>query len=62
MASCHDMKKGEIYHCPDCGLELQVIAECTDCQKSSHDGSCECSEEDHDCCEMSCCGKPLVKK
>jgi hypothetical protein len=30
MPSCHDMRKGEIYVCPDCGIELQVVNECKD--------------------------------
>jgi hypothetical protein len=59
MASCHEMKKDEIYTCPDCGLELKVVAVCKDAGQG--DG-CECSEDDHDHCSIACCGKPLVKK
>lgn len=60
MASCHEMKKGEIYTCPDCGLELQVVSECKD---AGNDGACACGGEDeHEHCNISCCGKPLVKK
>lgn len=28
MANCCDMKKGEIYTCEDCDIELQVIKQC----------------------------------
>lgn len=52
--SCYDMKKGEIYICESCGLELQVLEEC--------DQSCKIGEA---CCEdpsFQCCGKPLALK
>ena len=29
MPNCTEMKTGEIYVCPDCGLELQVIKSCS---------------------------------
>lgn len=54
------MKKGEIYVCADCGLELEVIAECHDAEP---DSSCCCTEQEGgDDCNISCCGKPLAKK
>ncbi len=28
MASCHEMKMGQVYVCEGCGLELQVVKEC----------------------------------
>ncbi|MDX9721087.1 MAG: hypothetical protein RBU37_10075 [Myxococcota bacterium] len=60
MANCHEMKKGEIYVCKDCGLELQVVAECTDCHKSPED--CQCQDEHGHACKLMCCGVPLEKK
>ena len=57
MSSCHEMKKGEVYGCPGCGLELQVVAECTECTE----GGCEC-DGDEEACDISCCGHALVKK
>ena len=59
MLSCSEMKKGEVYMCQECGLELQVVKECTDTGTP---------EEKHACtpgsgtCTFSCCGKDLVKK
>jgi hypothetical protein len=55
MAHCHEMKAGQIFVCEDCGLELTVTKECT-----------ECSEEGEECCSgdciFSCCGSDLVLK
>ena len=49
---CHDMKKGLVYMCESCGLEIKVVKECTDC---CGDDVCGCN--------FSCCGKELkVKK
>ena len=36
MASCAQMKKGEIYACPGCGVELQVVKKCADEVKCAH--------------------------
>jgi hypothetical protein len=52
MASCSEMKVGEVYVCEDCGLELQVLKSCAD----SDAGACSCSEP------LSCCGQQLVLK
>jgi hypothetical protein len=54
MVGCSDMKKDQIYTCPSCGIELQVVKECT-----------ECAEDDTCCkdpCSFSCCGVPLMLK
>ena len=59
MPSCHDMKKGEIYVCKDCGLELQVVRECKDAGSPAED--CACHAEGNPC-TFSCCGGDLVKK
>lgn len=57
MVSCGDMKKGEVYTCDVCGLELEVKKECNcpdvdDCHPNHGDT----------CCEFECCGKPMHKK
>ena len=57
MVSCGDMKKGEVYACDVCGLELEVKNECNcpdidDCHPQHGDA----------CCEFECCGKPMHKK
>lgn len=53
---CHDMKKGQIYACEDCGLELQVVAECKEC--GTPQGECGCTEP----CIFQCCGDSLKLK
>jgi len=57
MAQCHEMKKGEIYACPECGIALQVVEECKDISKDT----CGCDISDLECA-FSCCGQELVKK
>ena len=57
MVSCGDMKKGEVYACDVCGLELEVKKE----------GNCPDIDDCHPhhgdaCCEFECCGKPMHKK
>jgi hypothetical protein len=59
MAGCHDLRKGEIYMCKDCGMELQVVNECKDVGIPAEE--CECHGEENPC-SIECCGKPLVKK
>ena len=53
------MKNGEVYVCPDCGIELQVIKECKDVGTPAE--SCDCQATDAPC-TFSCCGKELVRK
>ncbi|EGQ79150.1 hypothetical protein HMPREF9094_1821 [Fusobacterium animalis ATCC 51191] len=57
MVSCENMKKGEVYKCQSCGFEIEVKEAC-DCGTS---GNCETHDKNHECCEFTCCGKPLVK-
>lgn len=52
MATCADMKVGQVYVCGDCGLELKVVKEC-DCSSGAEE--CSCSAAD-------CCGGPLKLK
>ncbi len=62
MPTCHDMRKGESYYCPECGIELLVTVECKDVGKAASD--CSCLEDDpiQVCCAFNCCGKPLEKR
>jgi hypothetical protein len=55
MAGCQDMKVGQVYICPSCGIELQVKKECTECCGSV----ALCCD---DPCQFACCGIPLVLK
>jgi hypothetical protein len=59
MPNCHEMKKGDVYTCLDCGLELQVIKECKDYGNPPDRRSCHTSGG---ACSFSCCGKDLAKK
>lgn len=45
---CSEMKRGQIYVCGDCGLELKVVKEC------------DCSEDS--CTEPGCSGEGLTLK
>ena len=62
MPTCHEMRKGEIYYCPVCGIELLVVGECRDVGKSADE--CSCLKEDpiQVCCAFNCCGRPLEKR
>ncbi|MBN2123831.1 MAG: hypothetical protein JW821_06040 [Deltaproteobacteria bacterium] len=59
MANCHEMKKGEIYVCSECGLELQVVRECKDAGIPAEDCACHATA---DPCKFFCCGSDLKKK
>ena len=59
MSGCHDMRKGEIFVCEDCGMELKVIKECKDAGVDATECSCHTEENP---CSLECCGKPLIKK
>jgi len=52
MATCDELKKGYTLVCSDCGLELQVAKECTDCATNAK----SCSAES---CTFTCHGKPM---
>jgi hypothetical protein len=52
MANCADMKKGDLYVCKTCGLELQVSKACS-CGSSS---GAACTAP------LQCCGTDMVKK
>jgi len=56
MASCHEMKLGDIYVCEECRLELKVVKECQECE--AEEAACGCVEG----CNFSCCGEEMKKK
>jgi len=57
MPNCHEMRKGEIYVCEDCGLELQVISECKEVGTPASECGCHTSDEipDFTCCDTVSC-------
>ena len=57
MVGCNDMKMGQIYVCGECGIELKVVKECSECGTSK--SSCGCEEE---ACSFECCGEPMRPK
>ena len=60
MPNCHDLKKGEIYTCPDCKMEIQVIKECCDPSEASPDSPCfQPSSKEN---TLACCGQEMQKK
>ena len=52
MANCADMKKGDIYYCKSCGLELEVSKPCT----------CGSGGEHACTVPLQCCNKDMTKK
>lgn len=54
MAGCNNMKEGQVYICANCGIELKVVKECTECVE--HEKCC------NEPCSFECCGMPLVVK
>jgi hypothetical protein len=52
MASCSEVKAGEVYVCENCNLEIQVLKSCAD----DEEAACACAES------LACCGGPLVLK
>lgn len=57
MPNCTEMKAGEIYVCPDCGLELQVIKACGD--EGLHSDTCSLEGGG---CVLRCCDEELALK
>jgi len=51
MPTCHELKKGDILYCEDCGLELQVTKNCN----CAEEGACSDAG-------FTCCGGDLKKK
>ncbi|MBI0583645.1 MAG: hypothetical protein ISF22_05390 [Methanomassiliicoccus sp.] len=55
MPGCSDMKMDQVYVCGECGLELKVVKECTECGTEQSSQSCGCVQE----CSFDCCGSPM---
>ena len=53
MADCGDMKKGDVFFCKNCGLELEVTKSCS-CGTGGQSGSCTVP--------LQCCGGEMQKK
>ncbi len=58
MLSCHDVKKGDVLVCEECGLELKVVKEC---EEAETEEECCCDTDESDC-GFVCCGMDMVKK
>ncbi|MBN2495124.1 MAG: hypothetical protein JXR96_11070 [Deltaproteobacteria bacterium] len=59
MASCHEMKEGQIWYCESCGVELKVVKPC----KHGHKDADECGcHEEGETCGFTCCGQDLKLK
>jgi hypothetical protein len=54
MARCDEMREGDVFVCERCGLEIEVIEEC------SHDD--EDADETGRVEEFVCCGEPMSLK
>lgn len=52
MANCAEMKKGDIFVCNTCGLQLEVVNPCT------------CGTESEEACTvpLKCCNQDMTKK
>jgi hypothetical protein len=55
LTSCSQMKMNQVYYCEDCGIELKVVKECTECGTKVSTSACGCTEE----CSFECCGQPM---
>jgi hypothetical protein len=53
MINCSEMKRGEVYFCKTCGLELKVEKTCS-CGTSGQGGACSVP--------LQCCGGDMQKK
>jgi len=53
VTSCVDMKVGQLYACPECGVELQVAKSC---DESDHPS---CGPEQ---CTLMCCDQEMQLK
>ena len=59
MPNCHEMREGEVYACPDCGMELKVVKACK--SVGNTDDHCGCGSTGEPA-TLTCCGKELVKR
>ncbi len=56
MVRCDEMREGDIYVCEVCGLEIEVLEEC------SHEEGAEDNDETCAVEGFTCCGQPLTLK
>jgi hypothetical protein len=59
MINCHEMRRGDVLFCEECGLELQVVNECMEAGKEVQDCGCHSINS---ACTFTCCGHALKKK
>ena len=57
MAKCHDLKKGQVYGCEHCKLEMKVIREC-ECDDTPE--ACACLTQPGSCV-FKCCDEEMKK-
>ena len=55
MPRCDEMREGEVYYCEHCGLEIEVIEECSHDEDEEAEVVCRSDE-------FMCCGEPLTLK
>lgn len=55
MTRCDDMRQGDVYCCEECGLEVEVLEECTHEEDDESEESCSIEG-------FVCCGRPLTLK
>ena len=55
MARCDEMHEGDVYVCEKCGLEIEVVAECSHDDGEEADETCRLEE-------FVCCGEPMTLK
>ena len=55
MPNCHELKRGQVYACEECGLELKVVEECEEFGTPAEECGCEP-------CTFVCCGEELKLK
>jgi len=53
MPRCDEMREGEVYYCEHCGLEIEVIEECSHDEDEEAEVVCRAEE-------FTCCGAPLT--
>ena len=56
------MEVGEVYVCPECGLELKVLNKCKESDEPAESCGCNDASCDDEHCVFMCCGEPLQKK
>jgi hypothetical protein len=55
MTRCDEMRQGDVYVCEQCGLEIEILEECSHVDEDDADETCRLEE-------FRCCGEPLTLK